>query len=246
MLLKARPHDDLNWEIEGTPKIFEFDLGLEDPYFPLEDELYFHAISKSLSYFTDEVWPKHPASSVILYRGRSDFSEYFSWSESQEANFAVWKEGRGGNCEAHQKRLFCAEAFVSYFQMLAHKLPAEISVRLILEPPTSGSTAEKIHLLSPIRFEHFQIESSFRKDSNIGLSFPIDSKCTDLNLAVLDAYLIKHPSFRPIFEEIMIEQWEGLDEIHYIPEALSPRGERMLKGFEAAGGKRVKIRGRGI
>jgi hypothetical protein len=237
MKLAARPHDDLNWQIEGTPNVFEFDLGLNQPYFPLEDELHFQSLSAALTHFTKEVWPRFPEAKGILYRGSADFSTFFRWSEAQEANFQVWKEGKQEAPEAHLKRLFCAEAFVAYFQMLAHRLPDEMPLTLILDCSHTGSLAETLHLISPERFEHFQVESGLTFDSAVGLCFPPDELCSGKVLKELDEAMVKLPSFRPVYERLLTEQWDGLDEIVVLSDSVTAQGERKLKGFAAAGGR---------
>jgi hypothetical protein len=244
--LSARPHDDLNWKIEGNTSLFEFDLGLNEPYFPLEDELYFNALSAALTHFTKEFWPLHPESKGILYRGSADFSRFFKWTETQEANYLNWKEDLPVEDEAHSKRLFCAEAFMTYFQMLAHKLPDEMPLKLILQTEDLGDLAHTLHLLSPERFEHFEIESGFHFDSNIGVCFPPDSECSEKVLIQLNQLLSTLSSFKPVYENLLTEQWDGLDEIYVLADALTSRGRRKLMGFEAAGGKVIEIRGRGI
>lgn len=235
--LPAKPHDDLHWKIEGNPSVFEFDLGLHAPFFPLEDELYFNALAAALTHFTKEIWPRFPESKAILYRGKADFSPFFSWSESQEANYQVWKEGRATCDEAHLKRLFCAEAFVTYFQMLAHRLPDELPLSLILDIENTGTLAEKLHLLSPERFEHFHVDSGLCFLSHIGVCFPPDEECSQEVLNRLDSLLQTLPSFKPVYETLLTEQWDGLDEIYVVKSALTDRGKRKLKGFEASGGK---------
>ena len=241
MKLRARPSDDLHWEIEGSPKVFEFDLGLHDPYFPLEDELHFQALSLGLTHFTKTVWPKHPESRAILYRGNGDFGAFFSWSEAQEANYLTWKEERPEALEAHLKRLFCAEAFVTYFQMLAHRLPDELPLTLVLDVKHTGSLAETLHLLSPERFEHFAVESGLQFSSQLGVCFPEDSRCSGTFLGKMEELLKTLPSFKPVYEVLLTEQWDGLDEILVFRETLTERGERKLRGFEAAGGKVTRI-----
>lgn len=145
--LSARPHDDLNWQIESHPSVFEFDLGLHEPHFPLEDELHFQALAAALTHFTKNVWPQFPEARGILYRGNADFSSFFCWSEKQEENFREWKEDRPENEEAHLKRLFCAETFITYFQMLAHRLPDEMPLTLVLNVENCGTLAQRLHLL---------------------------------------------------------------------------------------------------
>ncbi len=241
MKLSAKPHDDLNWQIEGTPEIFEFDLGLHEPYFPLEDELHFQALSTALTHFTKEVWPRFPEAKGILYRGSADFSAFFKWSEQQEENFALWLGERPA--ETHLKRLFCAEAFITYFQMLAHRLPDEMPLTLVLNPKNTGTLAETLHLLSTERFEHFTLETPFAFDSTTGVCFPTDEKCNGVLLEKMNRLLSKLSSFRPIYESLLTEQWNGLDQIIVFEETLTPQGRRKLRGFEAAGGKVIGAEG---
>ncbi len=237
MKLAAKPHDDLNWDIEGNPSLFEFDLGLHEPYFPLEDELHFQSLSAALAHFTKEVWPRFPESKAILYRGPADFSAFFLWSERQEANFAAWKVERPENDLAHMKRLFCAEAYITYFQMLAHRLPDEMPITLMLDPRDTGTLAQMLQLFSPERFEHFHVETGLHFDSNVGVCLPPDSECSGAVLEKMDALMRELKSFKPVYETHLTEQWDGLDEIIVFEEALTQQGKRKLKGFEAAGGR---------
>lgn len=242
MKLFARPQDDLKWVIEETPSHFEFELGLNAPYFPLEDELYFQALSAALTHFSKEIWPRFPASQAILYRGSADFSTHFLWTEGQQANFSQWKKQLPEGDETHLKRIFCLESFIAYFQMLAHKLPDEMPILLYLDPPSCGTLAEKLHLLSPERYEHFQVETSLHYTSATGVCFPPDSACTPEVLARIDRLFDQLPSFRAVYENMLTEQWDGLDLLYVLPEALTERGKRKLRGFEAAGGKVVYFR----
>lgn len=239
--LAAKPHDDLHWEITGEPSLFEFDLGLQEPYFPLEDELHFQALCAALAHFTKEVWHRFPQSKAILYRGSADFSSFFRWTEGQQANYETWKGGRPPAAEGHLKRLFCAEAFVTYFQMLAHRLPDELPIALVLDAENTGSLAETLHLLSPERFEHFTVESGTVFHSQVGVCFPSDENCSGAVLERIDELLARMPSFRPVYEPLLTEQWDGLDELYVFSETLTAQGKRKLLGFSAAGGKVIFV-----
>jgi hypothetical protein len=238
--LSARPRDDLHWAIEGTPSQFEFDLGLHEPYLLLEDELHFQALAAALAHFTKTIWPQFPNASAILYRGPADFSSFFRWTERQEENYRSWKQDRPPNDEAHLKRLFCAEAFVTYFQMLAHRLPDELPLKLILDPANTGTLAQTLHLLSPERFEHFALDAGLQFASKLGICFPSDEYCSGAILERIDALLPTLSSFKPVYENLLTEQWDGLDEIYVFAGAVTPRGQRKLAGFQAAGGRVTK------
>ncbi len=250
ILIPAQPHETLDWQKQKEDAaatkgkiVWEFDLGLNGPYFPLEDELRFSSLSLALSNFTKEIWPSFQESTAkaVLYRGSADFSSFFKWSERQEANWTAWKEGKPDSGEAHMRRLFCAETFAAYFQMLAHKLPDELPLTLALNAGALGTLAQTYHLLSSERFEHFLLEiegfAKPSKETNIGVCFPQDSFCSQAILNKLDRLFssLKEP-FRIVYESTLSEEWEGLDVLYIVPEAMTVQGKRKLMGFCAAGG----------
>ncbi len=251
IVLSGRQNSSLDWKSqiqEADASIsqvrWEFDLGLADPFFPLEDELRFQALALSLKTFSEEVWPRFQerTQGAVLYRGSADFSRFFLWTERQEANYEEWKEGRPLCSEEHMKRLFCAEAFAAYFQMLAHKLPDELNVLLCLKKEPAGSRAETEHLYSPERFEHFQIEMEGDvEETRLGVCFP--EECGQEELAILDAWMerMNEPA-RAVPESLLTESWDGLDVIYILGGRMSERGKRKLKGFQAAGGLVEEIR----
>ncbi len=250
--LPCRPSDDLNWAkqideaacaIESGSKIlWEFDLGLNIPYFPLEDELRFQTNGRALTAFQAQLWNRFQESTVgaVLYRGSADLNQFFYWSERQSDNWIKWKEDRPETDELHLRRLFCLEAFVHYFQMLAHQLPDELPLILHLNATGLGTQAEIYHLMLPERFEHFILEIkglSEVEKARLGVCFPHDLRCSSLALSRLNALFqgLKMP-FKPISESLMIELWEGLDFLYVLSDAVSTQGRRKLMGFSAAGG----------
>jgi hypothetical protein len=246
--LPAEPHNDLNWlqqieEASSLEKItWKLDLGLEKPYFPLEDELYFQAITAGLAHFSTAIWPKFQEKTecAVLYQGAADFSEYFVWTERQEANWLSWKEDRPDGDEAHLRRLFCAEAFVAYFQMLAHRLPDELPLKLILDVSHCGTKAQTLHLLSPERFEHFLIEALPEQEASFGICFPSDEHCSLEILERIDQLISRfNIPFKAVYEPLMTEQWDGLDNLYVFSRAVTSQGKRKLMGFCAAGGRVV-------
>lgn len=275
--LPARASDDLNWSkpkqealhaIERGDEIFwEFDLGLSLPYFPLEDELLFRSLSLSLSTFTQELWPVFQKNSrgICLYKGSVDFSSFFIWSENQFANWNEWIGNRAKAKKEHLRRLFCADSFALYFQMLSHNLPDEMAITLILDGAGCGSLSETLQLLSKERFEHFslQVQSlSLTESSSLAVCFPEESQCTQEVLEKLDQIFdtLEKP-IRVIQEPFLTEGWEGVEYLYVLSEALQERGKRKLMGFCAAGGTVIvegkpigleqeinsqEIRGRGI
>jgi hypothetical protein len=273
ILLPCQMSDDLSWqgprkEAEKTDSIFwQFDLGLSSPYFPLEDELLFQSLVLSLSTFTKEFWPlfQENTEDLCLYRGPIDFSSFFLWSEKQLSNWEDWKKDRPLAKETHLRRLFCADAFSSYLQMLSHQLPDEVPITLILNGKNCGTFAESFQLLSKERFEHFtlKIEGLPLTDTSFSaLCFPEESQCSQHILEQLDQMLdlLEKPT-RVIQEPFLTESWEGVEFLYVLSSAVTSRGKRKLMGFCAAGGTVIvqgeslglpnevsfeEIRGRGI
>lgn len=270
--LPGKLSDSLDWSAalgqaaqQKDPIIWRFDIGLENLYFPLEDEMTFQAIAAALDQFTKEVWPQYAETTkgAILYAGSGDFGRAFLWSEKQKENFAMWMKGRPSLPDTLQKKLFCADAFAHYFQMLSHRLPDEMPLFLFFDAAGCGSIGEKHLLFSGDRFDHFdlglkdvphfsglyweshQVKPASREVRE-AVCFPHESQCSESILAAAEALMlsITRP-FRVIPEIFLTEQWEGIDVLYVVKEALTAQGIRKLKGFEAAGG-RIEFRGRGI
>lgn len=236
-ILSAKAQDDLLWDIPEETETFLFDLGLSEPCYPLEDELLFQSALCALKHFSEKIFPLFPSSEVVLFRGPMDFSRFFHWSDQQKQNYFEWKKKMAPVREEHLKRIFCLEAFSDYFQLLSHHLPEDIPITIALEGKRCGSLAETLHLLSPERFEHFRLESELRFSSSIGVCFPHDGILSEAILEKIDAFLPTLPSFRPIYESLFTEGWDGLDEIYVFTDPLEPFLQRKILGFEAAGGK---------
>ena len=258
--LPCTASDNLNWKsvLEGiSGQVFwQFDLGLDAPYFPLEDELHFQSIKLALSLFTKDVWPLYQEQTIgaCLYKGSSDFSSFFCWSERLEENWTAWAAERSQTSESHLRRLFCANAFAHYFQMLAHALPDELATYLFFDTRGCGTNAEMLQLVSKERFEHFLVATQgirgwdglvweegkalrTGEGGSFAVCLPEEALCTGPILHKLDCLFDRLLSpFRVIPEPFLTELWEGVDFLYVFSEALSPQGKRKLLGFCAAGG----------
>lgn len=266
--LPCQPHADLNWIIPTTSKkiLWNFDFGLEKPFFPLLDDLHFQSLLAACKHFSKTIWPSYKDQSIggILIQGSADFSSNFLWNDAQKESQKEWQTLHP-NSHPH---LFCADAFSSYFQLLAHSLPDELPLVLCLDAHPLPSLARSLNLLSRERFDHFILAIQAEKwpqpsyrwdktnfsfhpcDAQIALCFPKNESMTEDLFFQFDKILNQmyesNQPFRVIFEEFLTEQWEHLEEIHIVAGSLSPQGIRKLKGFEAAGGTIKEIRGRGI
>lgn len=259
--LAGRPSDILDWNQKIYPQegsiLWRFDLGLEDPFFPIDDPMHFEAIALSLTQFTKEIWPLYRDRTLgaVLYRGSSDFHAMFSWTEKQRRNLGLWKEDRKGVSELHLRRLFCADAFVHYFQMLSHRLPDEMPLYLLFDVPEVGSPAERHQLLSRERFEHFLLATKGLSHTNgliwegdkivesgekpvEAICLPEESRCSGDVLQRLDLLMeqMGKKPFRIISEAFLTEDWEGVDILHVLSGTLGEQGKRKIQGFQAAGG----------
>lgn len=258
--LPCQPHDSLDWsrEIElaktirelGKRIIWKCNLGLEGAFYPLDDEMHFQAASLAMTRFSELVWPqfKDCTEFVCLYRGTASFEACFSWSARQLVDFERFSE----NESVFSKRLFAAESFAIYFQMLSHRLPDEAKVLLLFDVTSLGSPITALQVISKERFEHFTIglrgmelpleglwwegaKLEYRKiDASIGVVFPV-VPCERLEM------LLSLPNVKILFESFISEEWEGLDQIYVIAGSLSTQGMRKLSGFRAAGGEIIEI-----
>ncbi len=241
--LPCEPHEPLNWIIPETTKqiVWEFELGLHHPFFPLDDELRFQALAAALKYFSDAVWPKYKDQTLggILYRGGVN-----------------WSEERG-------------DALAAYFQLLAHRLPDELPLVLCFDVRSIPSRAKALSIVSKERFEYFLLALQADKwpapslvwganqfafhsiPCQVGLCLPQKSYLCEELLVQIDEAMgeldVEGILFRVVPEAFLTEQWDGLDELVVFSEYVSAQGRRKLLGFEAAGGViREKVRGRGI
>ena len=255
--LSCRPSSDLQWDLSLVPSkgeiLWYFDLGLEDPFFPIDDPFHFESIKMGLNKFSREIWPlyKERSRGAILYRGSADFSTHFLWTENQKENYEKWKQD--SNYE-FGKQIFTANAFVHYFQMLSFSLPDELPLFLFLDANIEGTLVEKHLLLSKERFQHFQVaikdlpftsemtwdgknRISFPEKPSRAICFPQEAMWTEEIQKKLESIFrrVKQP-FRVISELFLNEDWEGVDELYVLEDAVSYQGKRKINGFLATGG----------
>ncbi len=152
-----------------------------------------------------------------------------------------------------------------YFQMLAHKLPDELPIFLLLDERDVSSVAQVLCLLADERWGHFSVglrservprdgfvwdESGVRvRKLAVGRGLVFPEVCDEGVLRRVDTLLAEGKDLKVVFESHLTEEWDGLDQLIVLEDRISERGVRKLKGFEAAGGEVVyleKFRGRGI
>jgi hypothetical protein len=131
-----------------------------------------------------------------------------------------------------------ASFFGEYLHRLAAFLPERITPYCLFEDHGAFSAGRAAQLMSKDRFWHLALVLE-ELLSPVGILLPQDAYCTAPVLTQLDQWMVP----RVIPELRLNEMWHGLEELIVVEEGISPQGRRMLKGFEAAGGK---IRSRGI
>jgi len=224
--LPCHPSHDLNWSTQlGLAKGFKgnivwyFNLSLEDPFFPLEDELRFSSLALALQQFTKEVWPlfQEQTLALSLYRGPIvDFVLYFQMLAHKLPDEApIWL-------------LFEIESQVPVYQALQ-------MVFLDGFEHFTIALAGKQLPLEGYRWDQEKIVYQ-SLSSKIGAVFPADPKA----IGRFDA-LLSHGPVRVVHEVYLAEQWEGLDRLLVLANSPTIQGNRLLKGFLATGGDVIYI-----
>ena len=254
--LPAGITDSLGWAygdvpsgIEGNGILWELDLGLSQPQFPLDDPLRFEALALAADLFTRELWPRQQKESagVILYRGPLDVTERFLWTQKQEENWHEWVRHYPQGSQrwnAHLRRLFALESYIAYFQLFAHRLPDELPIFLFFQSEPQITAAYRAHLLSKERMGHF-LHLAVEEVGTVAICVPEEALCQESVLDQIDRLYVelqetKGP-IRFVSEAFLTEEWDGLDEIYVMSAAVSPRGRRKLMGFQATGARVVEV-----
>ncbi len=213
--LDASLASSLEWEVEiAAPDIlWELDFGIES-LAPAPLASYQLAVRT----FAERVWEKHAAQTVgvILYKGKVP--------------------------------PFPIEEFADYLHHLAAALPDEVAPFALFDCEGDPMLFSKeifpyVHLgfrsgpIGAVRWG--ETIEPLRYDGKVGVVLPLREK--GLRFDELKPYL--GGSYRLIAEPYITEEWDDLDELIIFPHLISSWGMRMVKGFEAAGGKIKKVFG---
>ncbi len=260
--LEADLKSDLKWDLAiSSPVLWELDFGLAELPHALNDPVHFQAYKVAIEHFIETVYKPHQELSlgVILYRGKSDLRSNFKWNE-------MFKEQFDGSFDNPlEVKLFMLDILADYLHGLGAFLPEELPAYALFDV-TGIPSAEAAQLMSGERFSHLQLatkgnmvplnslgwetgvsrhgyigkSSLFEPlpETNLGLALPLDAHMTSEVHSLIEELLGKW-AVRVVPERLMTENWGELDAIIAIEGAISSYGERMLKGFEAAGGKRI-------
>lgn len=161
--------------------------------------------------------------------------------------------------------LYCRDVAADSLFLLSTHLSAQIPSYLLLDVSQVSSPLLKAQLTAGDRFDAFHLavkgtswkanrlywgegvishrESS--QQTTIGVCLPPYQMCRPSHYSGLDKALTKlmeyHIPFRVIPESFLVTEWDGLDELIFVPEGLTAHGKRQLQGFCAAGGTVVTL-----
>lgn len=224
--LDASPSSNLEWDISKSGEFFlDFNFSLFDPF----DEAEFFARFLAVEEFSKR-FPE--AKKVILAKMDGNFSLRCKPSERLEQVLAE---------QTINKETVCADLFSQYLHRLASGLRDECQPFLLCEIGPEKKMEDLVLLFCRRRFEHFAFHFTERKipiegEQKIIISIPQDDKYDPFTFKNLFNAL---SGYKCIPEEHLNEHWDGVDVLIVQSETLGEIGERMLLGFEAAGGKVV-------
>ncbi len=264
--LPASLQDDLDWSSArsaaeqavalGQSLLWEIDFNFSS--IRSRDTASFFAYSRAIEEFAKQLWPlfKTHTSGVCIYRGTCHFEQLLDrqiWQDQYDEWLMTLREKAYPQHELknediaheHYYRLFSAQMVAEYFDRLISFFPDEIApVGFFTSDFSLATTAQ---LLSKERFQHLHCFTSTspvkEKRPSLAVCLPSDSYCDRSLLVQLDQLFDilrkQGTSYRLICEEKLAEEWDELDQLMVISQAVSPSGKRKLQGFCAAGGEVV-------
>jgi hypothetical protein len=234
--LQARPADELRWEAplaadEGIVWHFEFGWEADVPTDPWS----LSSAQRAIAHFVEEVWPvaAEKTRGVLLYRG----SLPLVWSEERRELLKSWIARQMRGAVALDER-FVADLWMAHFQLVSYQLPEELEVFIDIPKRSYPDPLIAAHVLRRERFAPFR----FWEEGGGGVEgvlLPDEERVDEEVLGALRR--VYQPQMRILEESRLSEEWEGLDRLFVPLAALSDRGRRQLKGFEAAGGEVASI-----
>ncbi len=244
--------------------LWELDLGLGRTCISPQDSAAFFSHSLAVEEFAKKIFPvfKDNTLAVCIYRGEIDvernmplhlweerFQEWMLSYVSQVPDWHQMYEVSQFNASGHYYRLFCMQILSEYLHRLVSFLPDEAMPIMCIDVSREPSPAAIYQLLSRERFEHLlaiPLVGDVPAFPNgiahaVGVCLPVDSYIDAAVLQQLDQLYsqlkMEGKAFRIVSEAKLTEEWDGLDEIHLVTQAVSAQGTRKLRGFTIAGGE---------
>lgn len=241
IVLRAGPEEELDWQREkvtaaGCPSIiWEMDWGNHTGI--LTDESVFASQALALKTWTSVFGEfVEKTKGVLLYKGPAcpylQTDSYFEWLEKREDTL-------------FHRRLYSSGILLEYLHRLGSFLPDTLPLLVELDVSGIEKAAEQALLFSPERTLHLhvvlcggKIPIPNDKEAVLGVCLPCEEHWTQEIVDRLETVLesLQGRIYRLVPEAMLNEQWDGLDEILVLEQALTKKGRRMLQGFAAAGG----------
>ncbi len=256
----AEGRNDILWNI---------DLGLFSRLpEPLSTQTQYQSLKLSLEHFCNTLWKefRNETRGICLYKGPADFSIGFPWDEGQKKNLAEWVLHGFGDAETlldevgvstelllenedgrHLMSLYCRDVAGEYLDLISGYLPEGLDAYISFDASAILDPVKRAQLITKERFPHLKIITDGQMESSvpIGICFPSVDVVRPSQYRVFKKVLGKLTSekieFRIIPEALLTSEWHGLDELYVSFETLSPQGKRKLLGFEATGGKVIRL-----
>lgn len=185
---------------------------------------------------------------VSLYKGETDISRIIGVSEELKEAYQEWLDDYCLIDSPFEKELFSLSLLIEFLHNLGSYLPPDLPIHSLFTESHKYSLAELAQMFSKDRFMHlhYGLEESplpfDRKaaEATAGIVLPLDE---NIDRSLLDQNLKRllqcTTSFRLLPERLITEEWHGLDTIFVMTRHMTKEATRMLKGFNAAGGKVV-------
>lgn len=251
ILLEANERSHLNWKKEeeratdliekGFFILWEIDFALLEG--SLEDEARFLTLGLAIDHFMATIWPKFQENTFgfLLFRGilslsnRDQLLDYLRLiSAALPDNLFIFLLFDTTNFPDPSSYFHATNQ--KAFQPFRLILKGEYAMRYPFALPALGWD----HGASPLGFfseKNYPKVDEQRITAAICLSEKVDS--SELS-RVIEEW--ETTPFRVIPEEMLTEEWEGIDDLMIFPDAISPQGQRKLLGFSAAGGRIIEAR----
>lgn len=215
----------------------------------------------SHDFLSSFIWGASERESLVL-RAQHQFGT--CQQASLELGFSIpsWESLEPGDffCNERSKtclRLFCMAAYAEYMEYIASHLPQELPIFVQFDSSFLKCNLEKVYLLFGGFFRYLQpymlhidclsllswTQEGFfygpKPFPSFALCLPDIEQLSPLKYHRMDVLLEKYQKkgVRFIAEQNLTHLWEGVDHLSVFSDCLSLKTSRMLKGFQAAGGK---------
>lgn len=246
IFLSALPSDDLLWEeqrklaelaaLHGNKILWNIDLGIDPVVESLTDEAAFQQRALALTTFSKQLFPAFAEISAGIVIASSGLYRKLDPRDEWESEFALLEE-------PFATQLKAITVFADYLHRIASCLPDDLPVSVYIDATAAKRASDIAVLLSKERFRHICliVTGWFPKEGGVGCVIPEDTHCSEATMMALDDVFTwldeEGVAFRLVSEALLNEEWNGLDCLVMLADAVSPVGKRKALGFVAAGGQ---------